>query len=86
MAAPLDGSAAGYSGKPLVAKLGIKSGHRLLLVDPPAHVDALLAGAPPDVVRLARVASFDFGWVFVTRAAALAPHLKRCFRIWRPAA
>ena len=77
MAAAPPPGVTGYSGKALPAKLGLKPGHRLLLVDPPAHVDALLDGAPPDLVRLQRLASFDVGWVFVTRADALAPALQR---------
>lgn len=35
----------GYSGKPLFQKLGLKPGLRYLSLNPPAHIDALLAGA-----------------------------------------
>lgn len=48
--------AAGYSGKALPAKLRLRQGHRLLVVDPPSHLDTLLAGAPDGIVRLARLA------------------------------
>jgi hypothetical protein len=67
---------AGYSGKSLAAKLGFKPGQRLLVVDGPAHLDALLADAPA-LTRLARVAPFDAGWIFVTRKSDLARHLSR---------
>ena len=70
-------STAGYSGKPLSAKLGLKAGQRLLVIDGPRHVDALIADAPPGVKRLQRLAEFDVGWVFVTRTADLAPQLGR---------
>jgi hypothetical protein len=69
---------AGYSGKPLSAKLGLASGQRLLVVEAPAHLDALIADAPPGIARLARLREFDVGWIFVTRAAELAPHGITC--------
>jgi len=69
--------AAGYSGKALPAKLGLRAGHRLLLVDPPPHVDTLLAGTPEGVVRLGRAGPFDVAWVFVGDSAALGPSLAR---------
>ena len=40
---------AGYSGTPLVKKLGIKPGHRLLLVQPPPDFLATLGELPDDV-------------------------------------
>jgi hypothetical protein len=40
---------AGYSGKPLIDKLGIKPGARLGLLRVPAPVDATLADLPPGV-------------------------------------
>ena len=68
---------AGYSGKPLAAKLGLASGQRLLVVDPPPHVDALIADAPQDLARLARLGEFDVGWIFATRRVDLARALER---------
>ena len=68
---------AGYSGKPLAAKLGLASGQRLLVVDPPPHFDALVADAPGDLVRLARLSTFDVGWIFATRCTGLAERLAR---------
>jgi hypothetical protein len=40
---------AGYSGTPLVKKLGIKSGHRVALLGAPHGFDAALDGLPIDV-------------------------------------
>jgi hypothetical protein len=40
---------AGYSGTPLVQKIGIKSGDALLLLNPPAGFDKELAPLPSDV-------------------------------------
>ena len=68
---------AGYSGKPLAAKLGLAGGQRLLVVDGPPHLDALIADAPKDLTRLARLGEFDVGWIFVTRSAALGTQLAR---------
>jgi hypothetical protein len=55
---------AGYSGTPLPAKLGIKPGHRVLLVGAP---ESFSLGALPEGVRLhARATSppYDVGLVF----------------------
>ena len=40
---------AGYSGKPLAEKLGIKSGFTVALIDPPLNYRALLEPLPVDV-------------------------------------
>ena len=68
---------AGYSGKALWQKLGLKDGQRLLVVDPPEHLPQLLAGAPEGVARLARLGEFDVALLFVTSRAALASALTR---------
>jgi hypothetical protein len=68
---------AGYSGKTLSVKLGLKSGQRLLVVGGPSHVDSLIADAPTGIARLARLAEFDVAWVFATRADDLASQLSR---------
>ena len=68
---------AGYSGKPLWQKLGLKEGQRLFVIDPPEHLPQLLAGAPDGVVRLARLAEFDIALLFVTSRVALAAALAR---------
>lgn len=56
--------AAGYSGTPLWKKLGLKSGMRVFFSRPPAGLDALLSGAPGELDRLARLASFDLALAF----------------------
>ena len=68
---------AGYSGKALWQKLGLKHGQRLLVVDAPEHLPQLLAGAPEGVARLARLGEFDVALLFVTSRAALASALTR---------
>lgn len=40
---------AGYSGTPLATKLGIKEGHRVLLLNAPAHFTDLLEPLPANV-------------------------------------
>jgi len=69
--------AAGYSGTPLWKKLGLKPGLRVLLLNPPEDIDALLAGAPRDLERLARLAPFDFALAHFTSARALNAALAR---------
>ena len=48
-AAPTPAATAGYSGTPLLRKLGIKPGMRVVLVKPPDGFTAILAPLPPDV-------------------------------------
>jgi hypothetical protein len=43
--------AAGYSGTPLPRKLGLKPRMRVLAMNPPAHLRALLAGDPAACVE-----------------------------------
>lgn len=64
-------STAGYSGKPLPAKLGLKAGMRLLALNAPANLDTLLAGAP-DVERLTRAGNFDCALAFAKTQSVLA--------------
>jgi hypothetical protein len=47
-------STAGYSGTPLPLKLGIKPGHRVLLLGAPAGFEAHVLGELPDGVRVVR--------------------------------
>ena len=68
---------AGYSGKPLWQKLGLKVGQRLFVADAPQHLPQLLAGAPESITRLTRLAEFDIALLFVTSRAALAGTLAR---------
>ena len=67
---------AGYSGTPLVKKLGIKHAQRILLVDAPKDYERLLAPMPPGVVFADRpTSSVDLVHLFVLRQEELAKHL-----------
>jgi hypothetical protein len=61
---------AGYSGTPLVAKLGIKAGARALIVNPPPRFPEIL-GNLPDGVTLTSRGTLDFAMLFVSRKAEL---------------
>ena len=63
-------NAAGYSGTPLVAKLGIKPGSRLQFVDPPANISTLI-GSLPDGTRTTARGSLDFAMLFVKKRSEL---------------
>jgi hypothetical protein len=64
---------AGYSGTPLVRKLGIKPGARLGLIGAPDGFEALLEGLPDGVaVRRSARGRLDVIVAFVTDASALA--------------
>jgi hypothetical protein len=71
MNTPVKSSGAGYSGKPLPSKLGLKPGMRFVALNAPPDLDALLAGAP-DLERLGRIACFDCALAFATTERALA--------------
>ena len=64
---------AGYSGTPLVRKLGFKPGMRAYYVNAPEQFDTLV-GALPDGVRVLRRAGgeLDLAILFVTQRSALA--------------
>jgi hypothetical protein len=62
---------AGYSGTPLVAKLGIKAGDRAHIVNPPADFPETL-GSLPKGVTLASRGVLDFAMLFVRRRVDLA--------------
>ena len=69
-------SSAGYSGKSLVAKLGIKSGHRVHLAGAPPGF--ALDGLPEDVLLLGGSAgSLDVILVFVTDQKGLRGAFRR---------
>ncbi|HJU38208.1 MAG TPA: DUF3052 domain-containing protein [Tahibacter sp.] len=57
--------AAGYSGKPLWQKLGLKPGLRVRVVDAPSDYAALTGFDLGLAVMLARAGAFDFGHAFV---------------------
>jgi hypothetical protein len=70
------GASAGYSGTPLVRKLGIKPEARLGLIGAPDGFDAVLGELPPGVTVRRRVqGTFDVIVVFVTRRADLERRL-----------
>src|SRR5260221_4882604 len=63
---------ADYSGTPLVKKLGIKSGARVLLVNAPPHFESSLVPIPPDVTFVMDSSSaLDVIVLFVTGAEEL---------------
>lgn len=62
----------GYSGTPLVKKLGIKPGHRLLFVNPPPDFDATLGPLPDDArIVAANGRNLDVALLFVASLADL---------------
>ena len=68
---------AGYSGTPLVRKLGIKPGMTCAVVDAPAHYWELLPDRPSDLrVVDASVGDVDFVHLFVRAQAGLPERLR----------
>lgn len=70
---------AGYSGTPLVRKLGLKAGMRVRLLDAPEGYWELLGGSPGelDVEPVGRGAEgVQFSHLFATTEEALAAHLR----------
>lgn len=66
----------GYSGTPLVLKLGIRSAERVVAINPPQHYAALLEGFPEGALITDRLtAGAEFVHLFVTRRADLAKRL-----------
>lgn len=83
-------STAGYSGTPLVRKLGFKPGMRVFYANAPQEFDALV-GALPDGVKVLKRPSvgLDLAMLFVVDRAALAralatlqPKLQPAGMIW----
>ncbi|SRR6266404_3197894 len=80
---------AGYSGTPLPKKLGIKEGHRVVLVHAPAGFEKTLGDLPSAVALqsgLTGTAPLDVILVFVTRRADLERQLASIRRRMAPAA
>ena len=83
---------AGYSGTPLPRKLGIKPGHRVLLVGAPDGFEDETLGALPDGVEVAREPSGGTADVIVAfctaaaevdaRVAALRAHMDPAAGLW----
>jgi hypothetical protein len=66
----------GYSGTPLIDKLGIKAGAKLKFVSAPKDFDALL-GTLPDNSRFATSGSLDFAMLFATARSDLVKGFSR---------
>ena len=63
---------AGYSGTPLPRKLGIKDGHRVAILNPPADFDATLGDLPDGTeVRTSARGSLDVVVCFLTARSGL---------------
>ena len=79
---------AGYSGTPLAKKLGIKPGHRLLLLGAPEGFEDGTLGELPEGVRVARRASglADVIVSFHDRRADLAKRMPKLRGLMEPAA
>lgn len=69
---------AGYSDAPLVKKLGIKPGSRILPLHAPANYASLIAPLPENATLVSRVTSrTDIVHVFSTKRTELSGTLKR---------
>jgi hypothetical protein len=78
-------SSAGYSGTPLVTKLGIKPGFRVKVKGAPADYEELLRPLPDDVHISSRLKAPVHVWhLFVRSRAELARHLHRALRETAP--
>ncbi|MFN3212384.1 MAG: DUF3052 domain-containing protein [Henriciella sp.] len=74
---------AGYSGKPLYQKLGMKAGMTCLVIRGPAEYGSLIAGA--DGVRIIqRAAPADLVHVFCARRKDIAPLFARAIKSVKP--
>jgi hypothetical protein len=70
---------AGYSGKPVVQKLGIKPGFCIFTTGAPAAYSDIVGKLPVDVTVAARLkAPLDMVHLFATDVAGLAGKLRRC--------
>ena len=70
---------AGYSGKPLTQKLGIKPGFCIFVDDAPKAYHAVVGRLPDDVRIVARLKpQLDMVHMFASRAAALRKKLPAC--------
>jgi hypothetical protein len=70
---------AGYSGRSVVQKLGIKPGFRIFVDGAPASYDDVIGPLPADVTLAPRLkAPLDMAHVFTIQAAALRKKLPAC--------
>jgi hypothetical protein len=75
---PASPSTAGYSGKSLIAKLGLKDGAKAIVIAPPPDYATLTGGAAIGQRTAApTVGAFDFIHLFVGDAATLARKLPK---------
>ena len=72
-------ASAGYSGKPLFQKLGLKPGMTCLPIKPPEHYPDLVAGAE-DVRFIRRAAPADLVHVFCRRRSEVGPLFGRALK------
>jgi hypothetical protein len=81
-------TAAGYSGTPLPKKLGIKPGHRLLLLSAPEQFESGTLGELPDGVKVARrlAGKADVIVSFHTERVELARRMPKLREAMEPAA
>ena len=78
-------TAHGYSGTPLIKKLGIKDATRLLAIGAPPDYLTWLGPLPPGAAIVARPGpAIDIAHVFATRRARLAHELTRLRTALRP--
>ncbi len=76
--------AAGYSGTPLVKKLGLREGGRVYAVGAPQEYQKLLAPVPAGVKFVSKVgADTDIVHLFVTKRADLAKRLGQLVSVIR---
>jgi hypothetical protein len=75
---------AGYSGTPLIKKIGIKPGHRLAILNPPAGFEKELAPLPDGVVH-ADKAPLDVAILFAANYSALTKNLAKLAEKLAPA-
>ena len=66
----------GYSGTPLARKLGLKEGHRILLVQEPAHYHQLFSDWPEVTEMAYEDVAIDFIHLFVTDRSMLVAKLE----------
>jgi hypothetical protein len=76
---------AGYSGKPLADKLGLKAGHRACYVNQPENFEELLGELPDGVVVRADLEGpLDMIVCFTTQRRVLEQRLKALRRAMKP--
>jgi hypothetical protein len=72
---------AGYSGTPLVRKLGLRPGWRLAVLQGPEGLDELLGELPPGLRIVRRLGDgIDAAWIFVVARAELERRLPGVLR------